>query len=104
MKRFLSIKEEVPVMIEREELHRMVRNILTDENLANCQRSYLELIEDLYFGTITSHMMFEQMKELGIPKEILAQYEGSILTAEKNLEKWERHLLQNSFCSAEPCF
>ena len=80
--------------------------MLAEENLPECQRAYLQLIEDLHTSLVSIYVLYNRMKEkeLLISKEELAEMENIAKKNEKTLEIWERHLLRSSFCSGESCF
>lgn len=106
MKKYFDYYEHEPLMVDRESLHKGIRTMLAEENLPECQRAYLQLIEDLHNSLASIYVLYNRMKEkeLLISKEELADMENIAKKNEKTLEVWERHLLRSSFCSGESCF
>ncbi|MCQ2507327.1 MAG: hypothetical protein MJ097_00900 [Dorea sp.] len=106
MKKYFDFYKQEPVMVDREGLHRVVKAMLTEQNLPECQKSYLQLIEDLYMATMMVHAAYDRIKEMDIlvSQEVLEESEQEAKMCECLLETWERHLLQNSYCSGESCF
>ena len=45
MKKYFDYYEHEPLMVDRESLHKGIRTMLAEENLPECQRAYLQLIE-----------------------------------------------------------
>ena len=106
MKQYFDYYEHEPVMVYRDSLHRTIRNILAEVNLPECQRAYLQLIEDLHDSLDSMYVLLRFIKEMGtlIRKDDLDELEGIAKKNEETLEVWERHFLRNSVCSGESCF
>lgn len=106
MKKYFDYHDKESFIVERESLHRAIRTMLVEENLPECQRAYLQLIEDLHISLESIYMLFNCMKEMKmfIKKEELDEMENMVRENEQTLEVWEQHFLSNSVCSGESCF
>lgn len=105
MKKYFDFYKQEPLMVERESLHREVQKMLDEQNLPECQRAYLQLIEDLYESVRAFSTIYDCTKELDfvLSSDILQLVQKQAENGELLLEKWERHLLRDSLCSGESC-
>lgn len=97
MKKDITYDEKDIIHINRESLHREIRNILAEENVPDEYRVYMEMLEDMFTIAKTSDEMFKVLetmnRQVTLHQAAFDRCRTLIADNDEKLEKWEQVLL-----------
>lgn len=97
MKKHIVYDEKEIIRIDRESLHREMRNVLAEQNLSEEYRIFLEMLEDMYTiakaGDDLLKLLESPVMIRSLPFPALDRCRGRASESDALLEKWEQRLL-----------
>ena len=97
MKKDITYDEKDIIHINREALHREIRNILAEENVPDEYRVYMEMLEDMFTIAKASDELFKALeiinKQVSLHQSDFDRCRTLISDNDEMLEKWEQILL-----------
>jgi hypothetical protein len=98
VKPYIKSFEKKEIFVERESLHREIRNVLAEQNMQDAERRFYELFEDLYevikemdevYAYLTENMLLNAHSI-----DCLDAMKANAQKATNCLEKWEKYILE----------
>ena len=97
MKKQIVYDEKDIIHIDREALHRELRNVLAEQNIPEEYRIYMEMLEDMFTIAKTSDAVFNVLQTMNsqaaLDQASSDQCRKMISDNDALLEKWEQTLL-----------
>lgn len=99
MKSYIKSFEKKEIFVERESLHREIRNVLAEQNMQEGERRFYELLEDFYEvvkenDELYHQLLIEKLVPQPNPMEYLEVMRLNTQKATKCLETWEKRVLE----------
>lgn len=98
MKPLIKSFKKKEIFVDRESLHRAIRNMINEQNMVDENGKFLEIVEDLYGAVKTMDAMIELLSD-ALKANQIGSSELMLMCdarneADKKLEKWERMILE----------
>lgn len=97
MKEQITYDAKQIININRDALHRELRNVLAEQNVTEEYRIYLEMLEDMFTIAKTADSIFKLLDSLtlhtSLNADTLTSCRSMISGNDELLEKWEQLLL-----------
>ena len=99
MKSYIKSFEKKEILVERDSLHREIRNMLAEQNLQDGERRFYEMLEDMYEVVKENDEFYHQFLLQSVlpqsnPLDFLEVMEANNQNAMERLEKWEKKILE----------